>query len=235
MFESFHCVVTTFSLALTIMPSDRIAFLRGKLADDHPILVSILPNVASGKVKVKILVRPNSQRLTDIVKVSIGAVLDTLAQLVADRCVVDRGHMHTDGTHEICLWINDYVRILVPRPSQEGLLAEKDDMLLGSGGISAFSTAQGGLSDVRVGLPLVRLGSVQRSLSPGVPSQVVSQRCSRTIRCGNSVRVSSPGSSLAGLCGSVRSILGGYILVRIDGRDHNLRLDEVELVQPQAG
>ena len=83
---------------------DRISFLHAKLDDGHALVVSMLPNIDTGKLKVKVLVRPRGLMLSPLIKSSMQSFLDSLQQLSDGKCIVDRGHLRSDGTHEICFW-----------------------------------------------------------------------------------------------------------------------------------
>ena len=64
------------------------------------------PALDPTKIKYKILVLPAiSGAVTPAVRIGMGSALSTLRLLSQQHVSVDRGHRHTDGTAEVCIWL----------------------------------------------------------------------------------------------------------------------------------
>jgi len=84
----------------------RIDFLLQQMCNSHRIAVSFLPNDNEQKLKmIKMIVKPQQQTVSSDVSITMCSVLESIRNMTAEYTTVDRGHKHTDGTMEVCLWM----------------------------------------------------------------------------------------------------------------------------------
>ena len=142
----------------------RLAFLVRRAAEGHLIRMAISHDVKNGRTKVKILTGAEANEVPESKRAIFVGSLEALILSMKDFVVVDRGHRHSNGVSETCLWISSHGGTSPgneekPRVNEE--LAEEhrhsapilantawdldgsDDDDLGSGAIVSSSPAQG--------------------------------------------------------------------------------------------
>ena len=84
----------------------RVEFLKQKLFAGHLLTINFLPNPVAGKIKIKILVRPSPAQIHPSIVNTLSHTLDMVKHCAVNFSSVDRGHRHSDGTMEVCIWAN---------------------------------------------------------------------------------------------------------------------------------
>ena len=84
----------------------RLELVQAQLREGHLVLVQFLPNTFNGRLKIKITIKPDRATLHDDVVAPILTALDMIASFAASLQAVDRGHKHSDGTMDICIWFS---------------------------------------------------------------------------------------------------------------------------------
>ena len=82
--------------------------LQQMLYAGHAITISLLPNIETGKLKFKCLIKPASEQISPLILTSTWHYLELIKNLACGCCHVDRGHLHTDGTREVCILLSGY-------------------------------------------------------------------------------------------------------------------------------
>ncbi|CAK0849550.1 unnamed protein product [Prorocentrum cordatum] len=134
----------------------RLDFVLGMVETGAQVMFSYLPNADSGKLKVKILIRETGQPPCVLFTTHGVEQVQFLRQLVSSFSVVDRGHKHTDGTMELCMWFTPHKSVLLRHDAAE------------------FTPSCEGRSPFRRGLPLhgrVRRGTPLPSRAPSPRSR----------------------------------------------------------------
>lgn len=86
--------------------SARLAWARGLIASGAPAHITVGSAAHQGRAKAKIRIY-QSRGITSMVTRSLLLVaLDGIAQNSQIAITVDRGHLHSDGCSEICLWLD---------------------------------------------------------------------------------------------------------------------------------
>ena len=86
----------------------RIEYILSRIAGGDHATISCLPNVATGKMKFKILIRCSDASPSPLIAESSYNMLHYIRQLAIQFSAVDRGHRHSDGTMEICIWLTPW-------------------------------------------------------------------------------------------------------------------------------
>ena len=125
----------------------RLEYLRSRAIAGDAVSLSILPNVTTGKVKVKVLVRPAPAGSSALCRSMAEVTLSFLQTFIGTFSVMDRGHRHSDGTHEVSLRIAD------AGASQASSTAMNDSVT------SSAAACGGGHVGLKWGLTGVQVGS----------------------------------------------------------------------------
>ena len=105
--SDFPGAVASPCLVLTMPIDERICVLQSKVSEGFSVSVSLLPNLIGNKFKVKCIVKSADVIASPFLVASSLAALEVVKTLAQGKCVVDRGHVHSDGSYEACFWISE--------------------------------------------------------------------------------------------------------------------------------
>ena len=186
-------------LPSSLMPVlHRLQFLQEQLRHGMSVTISCLPNASSGKIKYKFLVKERSCALPLFTQASTCAIIDAIIALSWGCVCVDRGHRHSDGTMEICVWMASVQGV---GPSVAAVAPVSSDP----------STTDADVSGSWVP------DQPPPTHSPPVRKSVVmagSASPSQAVAVGNRVRVTS--GSRSGAMGTAKVVSSSYVALQLD-------------------
>ena len=83
----------------------RIAWARNLIRQGAPAHISVGSAATGGRGKAKIVIEHAGAPTSTMARVMLIEALDTIARRAALAVTVDRGHKHSMGSSEICLWL----------------------------------------------------------------------------------------------------------------------------------
>ena len=87
----------------------RLAYIRSKVEDGHQMHIAWSFSAASNLDKVKFIICRVSHVVPKTSQFATLRILDTVVSLAANAVTMDRGHKHSDGCCEVCLWMTPLV------------------------------------------------------------------------------------------------------------------------------
>eukprot|EP00747_Dinoflagellata_sp_TGD_P183268 gnl/TRDRNA2_/TRDRNA2_38029_c0_seq1.p1 gnl/TRDRNA2_/TRDRNA2_38029_c0~~gnl/TRDRNA2_/TRDRNA2_38029_c0_seq1.p1 ORF type:complete len:489 (+),score=28.73 gnl/TRDRNA2_/TRDRNA2_38029_c0_seq1:76-1542(+) len=85
--------------------AERIQFLKHLVRQQRVVVITQSPNAINGRLKFKMTVQPGSSILPRFMQEASILALDAIEQLSHSLVSVDRGHKHTNGFLEVCIWM----------------------------------------------------------------------------------------------------------------------------------
>ena len=84
----------------------RLAWARERIVSGVPAFITVGGAACRDRGKVKLVIDHDGAVTSPMTRTLLVDALDSIARRATHTTTVDRGHRHTSGTSEICIWFS---------------------------------------------------------------------------------------------------------------------------------